>query len=203
MLYVTRFYLQFYKQNGKNSTKPPTFSLSQTSNMDFISIPNSAKPSNAPTPNRTEVSPAPSQGVTPSFSGSIAGGPSTTSFTTASLQSIPAGSFASAGGSSLGLHPENTSEANSLAEMKESLQRSGAAVEALRQMDLWSLVLDLITRIQHGTVTAKTVDNEAGIIRARISKAKQSLKQVSGLDTSIGEQEEEIMRLQEAIEKKK
>lgn len=70
-------------------------------------------------------------------------------------------------------------------------------------MDLWSLVLDLITRIQHGTVTAKTVDNEAGIIRARISKAKQSLKQVSGLDTSIGEQEEEIMRLQEAIEKKK
>ena len=30
-------------------------------------------------------------------------------------------------------------------------------------MDLWSLVLDLITRIQHGTVTAKTVDR-AGFV---------------------------------------
>lgn len=92
---------------------------------------------------------------------------------------------------------------NNFAEIEEELKRSEAAVDALQQMDLWSLVLDLMTRIQEGRVNAKTVDNEAGIIRARISKARMSLRQVTGLDVSIGERKEEILRLQEDIEKKK
>lgn len=162
--------------------------------MDFIAIPSSVKPSNAPTPKRPEPSPAPSQGgATPSFN---AGASFTT--TTTSIQSAPG-----IGGSTLNVPFSSTTSSSTLLDMEEDLRRSGTAVEALQQMDLWSLVLDLITRIQHGTVTAKTVDNEAGIIRARIAKAKQSLRQVSGLDISIGEREEEIIRLQDAIEKKK
>lgn len=88
-------------------------------------------------------------------------------------------------------------------ESEEDLRRNEAAVETLQQMDLWSLVLDLMARVQSGAVTAQNVDNEAGIIRARIARARASLKQISGLDISMAERKEEIFRLEEAIEKKK
>lgn len=143
----------------------------------FISIPPSLKPSNAPTPDnrRADNSPQPSGG---------AGTPNP-------LHGLTQGSIA----------PGSTNA--SADDSEEELRRNENAVEALQQMDLWSLVLDLMTRVQEGSVTAKSVDNEAGIIRARISKARGSLKQVSGLDVSIGERKEEIARLQEAIQKKR
>lgn len=51
-------------------------------------------------------------------------------------------------------------------------------VSNLEQMDLLSLVLDLLERVMSGTVTAKTVDNEAGSIRSRIRVAKTWLQQL-------------------------
>lgn len=43
---------------------------------------------------------------------------------------------------------------------EEALKRSTAAVESLGQMDLLALVLDLMERVDAGSVTAKSVDNE-------------------------------------------
>lgn len=51
-------------------------------------------------------------------------------------------------------------------------------VSNLEQMDLLSLVLDLLERVMSGAVTAKTVDNEAGSIRSRIRVAKTWLQQL-------------------------
>ncbi|KAF5102720.1 hypothetical protein D0Z00_000212 [Geotrichum galactomycetum] len=51
-------------------------------------------------------------------------------------------------------------------------------VSNLQQMDLLSLVLDLLERVMSGAVTAKTVDNEAGSIRSRIRVAKTWLQQL-------------------------
>lgn len=51
-------------------------------------------------------------------------------------------------------------------------------VSNLQQMDLLSLVLDLLERVMSGAVTAKAVDNEAGSIRSRIRVAKSWLQQL-------------------------
>lgn len=45
-------------------------------------------------------------------------------------------------------------------EDEAALRQSGTVVEGLQQMDLLSLVLDLMERVSGGSVTAKTVDNE-------------------------------------------
>lgn len=41
-----------------------------------------------------------------------------------------------------------------------ALRHSGSVVEGLQQMDLLSLVLELMEKVSGGSVTAKTVDNE-------------------------------------------
>lgn len=74
-------------------------------------------------------------------------------------------------------------------------------LQHLQQLDLLSLVQDLLTRVQNGTVTAKTIENEAGFIRSRIYNAKTWLTDLESCETQ--DFEREIAELENGISRKR
>lgn len=79
------------------------------------------------------------------------------------------------------------------------IEAQKACIANFEQLNVLEMVVDLIERLDKGTISAKELDNEAGPIRLKLSNARTSLGVLEGLDETLTERRTKIENLEEKI----
>ncbi|CUM47164.1 uncharacterized protein AC631_02628 [Debaryomyces fabryi] len=87
------------------------------------------------------------------------------------------------------------SEENNLQEERDPLQK-------LQTTELLPDLYNLLNDLQNGHILAKDFDNNAGSIRLKLSKMKENLQNIPGINESVKARETKIQNLKLSNEKK-
>lgn len=87
------------------------------------------------------------------------------------------------------------SEENNLEEERDPLQK-------LQTTELLPDLYNLLNDLQNGHILAKDFDNNAGSIRLKLSKMKENLQNIPGINESVKARETKIQNLKLSNEKK-
>ncbi|CAN6599469.1 hypothetical protein TRVA0_001S07316 [Trichomonascus vanleenenianus] len=101
--------------------------------------------------------------------------------------------------------PSSSAPASTANEKSELTPRekSDQALNQIIQLDLLRMVQELAEKVSTGEVSAKDAFNQSGPIRLKISRAKQALQEIEGLDESLSDRVRKIEDLKYRISRKR
>lgn len=86
--------------------------------------------------------------------------------------------------------------------LEGSKENQEDSLEKLRGLEILPDLFNLLIELQSGAILAKDFENNAGSIRLKLSKLKQYLKEVDGINETLQARNNKILQLEGSINKK-